>query len=138
MEADIFFWWSIISTLIGLILALVSIWQYWSSRSQKEKMKAQVKVWMQDANGISQALNRIVSDNLYKRYSSTNDVCNSVWAVQSSAASLYQSLYEERCVTEEEYKQRQRKLSDYIEGEQYKKLQEKSSEQVEEHKQLAR
>lgn len=115
------FWWSIVSTLVGVILLIISVWQYWKSRSMEVKLKAQVKVWMQDANGISTALNRIVGDNLQNRYQTTNDVCNAIWAVQSSAFALYLSLYEERCVTEEEYKARQKKISEHIEAQQFAK-----------------
>lgn len=122
---QLFFWWSILSTLLSVIFIIVSIWQYFKSKTQEDKNKAQVKVWMQDANGISQALNRIVNDNLYRRYTSTNDVCNAVWAIQSNAAALYQSLYEERCVTEDEYKARQKKLADIVDKEQLEKLQTK-------------
>lgn len=110
-----FFWWSVVSTIIGIALLIFSVWQYLSGRSKEERLKAQVKVWMQDANGISTSLNRVVIDNLQKRFSTTNDVCNAVWAIQSSASALYQSLYEERCVTEEEYKERQKKIAARIE-----------------------
>lgn len=115
---DIVFWWSVISTIVGVLLLVISIWLFWKSKYQEEKTKAQVKVWMQDANGISIALQRIIIDNLGKRFSSTNDVCNAVWAVQASAFSLYQSLYEERCVTEKEYKERQKKLMEKVESSQ--------------------
>jgi hypothetical protein len=112
-------WWSLLSTVIGVILAGVSIWQYIENRDQKEKVMAQVKVWMEGANGVSQALQRIVRDNIDKRYSSTDDVCNAIWAVQSAAFALYQSLYEERCVTEEEYRARQKKLWEKLEAQQF-------------------
>ncbi len=69
---------------------------------------------MQDANGIQTALARIVRDNLDKRYSSTNDMANATWAVHSSAFALYQSLYEERCVTEEEFKEQQKELKEEL------------------------
>lgn len=118
MNYNIFFWWSIFSTSIGVILLYASLWQYWKARNQEVKIKSQVKIWMQDASGISLALNRIIIDNLQKRFSSTNDVCNAVWAVHASAFALYQSLYEERCVTEEEYKDRQKKLLEKLEGQQ--------------------
>ncbi|OGD68371.1 hypothetical protein A3I18_01655 [Candidatus Campbellbacteria bacterium RIFCSPLOWO2_02_FULL_35_11] len=119
---NFFLWWSVVSTLIGVILLCFSIWQYKDGKNQSDKIRAQVKVWMQEANGLSEALRRIVSDNLEKRYSTTDDVCNAVWALQISAFSLYQSLYEERCVTEEEYKARQKKIADMIDAEQTKQV----------------
>ncbi|MDD5032855.1 MAG: hypothetical protein PHC85_01945 [Candidatus Pacebacteria bacterium] len=116
------FWWSIVSTFIGVILLCFSIWQYKDGKNQSGKIRAQVKVWMEQANGLSLALQRIVADNLSKRYSTTNDVCNAVWALQISAFSLYQSLYEERCVTEEEYKARQKKIADMVEAKQSEQI----------------
>lgn len=118
-QVDFFLWWSIISTILGLGFVGVSIWQHWTSRSQIEKNKAQVKVWMQDANGIRQALQRIVRDNLDGRFSSTNDMGNAVWSIEANAGALYQSLYEERCVTEEQYKTRQKILADLLDKKQF-------------------
>ncbi len=123
---DFFFWWSVISTVIGILLLIVSIWQYFKAKAQENKVQAQVKVWMQDANGIGGALNRIVVDNASGRYSSANDVCNAVLAVHSCANALYQSLYEERCVTEEEYRARQKRLADAIDKQQMQQLESKS------------
>lgn len=77
---------------------------------------------MQDANGISQALTRIVQDNLSQRYSTTNDVCNAVWAIQGIAAALYQSLYEERCVTEKEYIEQQKRIAALINNQQIEQI----------------
>ena len=103
---------------MGLILGFVSMFQYLKAKNSEEKQNAQVKIWMQDANGISTALNRIVVDNHGNRYSNRTDIACSVWAVQSSAFTLYQSLYEERCVTEKEYKERQKKLADKLDEQQ--------------------
>ncbi len=115
---DFFFWWSVVSTLIGMIILCFSIWQSVKAQSEKDRKKDQVKIWMQDANGVSMALKRIINDNLEKRYSSANDIANAVFAVQASAFALYQSLYEERCVTEEEYKQLQEEFKQDIKKQQ--------------------
>ena len=115
---DFITWWSIVSTVIGVILLCVTIWQFLVSRNKGITQKAQVKIWMQEANGLSIALGRIIGDNLSGRYNSTNDVCNAIWAVQASAFALYQSLYEERCISEKEYKERQKKIAEIIEKEQ--------------------
>lgn len=114
MSTNFFFWWSVVSTIISIILIGFSIWQYLKARYSEERGRAQVKIWMQDANGISQGLVRIVQDNLDNRYTSTNDMANSVWSLQSASFSLYQSLYEERCVTEEEFKQLQKELQEKV------------------------
>jgi len=115
---DFFFWWSVVSTIISIILLAFSIQQYVEGRKQKERSNAQVKIWMQDANGITQALLRIIKDNIDKRYSSADDVCNAIWAVHASCFALYQSLYEERAVTEEEYKEQQKEFFDQIKKQQ--------------------
>ena len=78
MITDIFFWISVVTTLLSVGLLIFSIWQYKDSQKEKEKTKAQVKVWMQDANGISTGLKRIVTDNLTGRFGTTNDVCNAI------------------------------------------------------------
>ena len=127
MEYNLFFWWSVVSTIIGIALLCFSIWQYKENKNQEGKTKAQIKIWMQEANGLSQALQRVVSDNLTGRYSSTNDVCNSIWALQISAFSFYQSLYEERCVTEKEYKERQKKIADVLDNKQIEQLKSKTT-----------
>jgi TPP-dependent pyruvate/acetoin dehydrogenase alpha subunit len=73
---------------------------------------------MQDANGISQGLPRIVKDILDRRCSSTDDMANSIWFLQESVFALHQSLYEERCVTEEEFKQLQQELKEQVKKQQ--------------------
>lgn len=108
---NLFFWWSVISTILTIIFLFDSI-------HQRRKQKAQVKIWMQDATGISQALKRIVVDNNSGFYSTSKDITNAIWAVESCAFSLYQSLYEERVVTEKEYKIRQKKLAERLDKEQ--------------------
>jgi Rps23 Pro-64 3,4-dihydroxylase Tpa1-like proline 4-hydroxylase len=108
--AQIIFWYSIISTVVGLILLVISVGLTVKAWLDAQNKKMQVKIWMQDANGIQQALSRIIRDNLDKRYSSTNDMANAIFAVQASAFALYQSLYEERCLTEAEFKEDQQEL----------------------------
>lgn len=115
MSDSFTFWWSMFSTTIGVILLCVTIWQTKAARNEKKRSSSQVKIWMQDANGISLAMQRIVRDNLDGRYSSTNDLANSIFALQTTAFALYQSLYEERCVTEEEYKEQQKKFQEEFE-----------------------
>ncbi len=93
-----------------MLLLCFSIWQTASARNEEKRKKDQVKIWMQQASGISNGLSRIVQDNLDHRYSSTNDMANAVWSMQANAFSLYQSLYEERCLSEDDYKMEQKEL----------------------------
>src|SRR3989339_1286515 len=115
MPESFTFWWSAISTVIGVALLCVTLWQTKATRDEKKRNTSQVKIWMQDANGISLAMQRVIQDNLGGRYTSTNDMANTIFALQSTAFALYQSLYEERCVTEEEFKDQQRKFKEEFE-----------------------
>lgn len=107
---DFAFWWSVISTVLSVIFLGISIWQVVEGRKQKERSNAQVKIWMQDANGITQGLARIIRDNNEGRFSTTNDVCNAIWALHSCSFALYQSLYEERTITEDEFRKQQKDI----------------------------
>lgn len=95
--------YSVVSTVIGVILLIVSVGLTVKTWLDSKNKKVQVKIWMQDANGISNALQRVVSDNLEGRYSSTKDMGNTIWSIQAMAFALYQSLYEERCLSEKEF-----------------------------------
>jgi hypothetical protein len=117
MTESFLFWWSVISTIIAIATTIGSVWllcisikQATQAESEKNRKKDQVKIWMQHAEGISKGMRRIVNCNLDSRYSSVKDVANSIFALEASAFALRQSLYEERCVTEQEYKQQQKKL----------------------------
>ncbi len=114
MISNFLFWWSVISTIIGIFLLCASIWQFLEARNSAARSKAQVKLWMQDANALQQSLTRIVQDNLDKRYTSTNDMANAIWTIHAPAFALYQSLYEERSITEEEYVAQQKVLQDEL------------------------
>lgn len=106
--------WSAITTVF-------SIWQLLEARKHAERNKAQVKIWMHWAQGIQVALQRIVSDNANGRYSSTNDVTNTVFSLEGIAFSLRQSLFEERLYTEEEYKKEQMEIIDEVKKERVEK-----------------
>ena len=69
---------------------------------------------MQGANGVQDALNRIIQDKWSNLYTGVQDVVNSVHVVHASAFALYQSLYEERTITEEEWRREQSDLRQQI------------------------
>lgn len=104
------FWWSIISTIVGITLLIGDVVLLVLNRKEKDHKKNQVKIWQQDANGISQGLKRIVIDVNQNNYSGVKDVASAVWSLEASAFALQQSLYEERAMTEEEYKKQQKEL----------------------------
>ncbi len=104
------FWWSTISTLLGVIFLMVNIAQlvaYVKEKSlilkEKEIHKSQVKVWQHHAFGIQRALFVVTLG----KYSSVEDIRESVKALQQDAQSLYTSLNEERLFSDEEIKQKQ-------------------------------
>lgn len=107
---DFFFWFSVGSLLVNVLLILVSVWLLAANKKEKERRNSQVKIWMQFSNGITQGLERIINDKWNDFYSSVQDVVNSVHSLHASSFALYQSLYEERTITEEEYRKEQSEL----------------------------
>lgn len=113
-------WWSVVSTLLNVLLFALSACLVVKSWLDSINEKRQVKIWMQYANGLNQALSKVVSDNLAGRYSTTNDMANAIWSLSSLSFGLYQSLYEERCISEKEFIEQQRKLRLEIEKAEFK------------------
>lgn len=114
MEKGFYFWFSIISLAINVILIMFGVGLLVANRKERERRNAQVKIWMQGANGVQEALQRIIQDKWNNLYSSVQDVVNTINAVHSSAFAVYQSLYEERALTEDEWKKEQAELRDRI------------------------
>jgi hypothetical protein len=112
MQKDFYFWASIVSLIINIILILLSVGLAVANRKEKERRNSQVKIWMQDAQGISEGIQRIINNRWQGLYSSVKDVVNSVHVLGAPANSLFQSLYEERTMTEEEYKEEQKRYRD--------------------------
>lgn len=100
---NFFFWWSVISTIIGLGFLCWDIWQLSASRKEKEIHKSQVKIWQHHASGLLHGLLSLVQNE----FSSPKDIQNAAKTLQANAYSLYTSLNEERLFTEEEIKQKQ-------------------------------
>lgn len=109
-----FFWFSVVSVVLNIALLVWGYGQVVSNRKDKEQKNAQVKIWMQSADGVNQALQRIIQDKWQGLYSSIHDVVNAVHVAHASAFALYQSLYEERAISEEDYKKEQKALRDAI------------------------
>lgn len=107
---DFFFWFSVISLIINTLLIFVSVGLFVANRKEKERRKSQVKIWMQSSNGITQGLERIIQDKWNNLYSSVQDMTNTVHTLHASSFALYQSLYEERAITEEEYRKEQSEI----------------------------
>lgn len=110
MDRGFYFWFSIVSLAINALLIMVSVGLLVANRKEKERRNSQVKIWMQGANGVHQALGRIIQDKWNGLYSTVQDVVNAVNAVQPSAFAQYQSLYEERALSEDEWKKEQSEL----------------------------
>lgn len=105
---DIFFWWSVVSTVIALGLLGWDIWQLSSNKKEKERHKSQVKIWQHHANGLFYGLFAIVSG----QFSSVKDIQEATKISQANAHSLYMSLNEERLFTEAEIKEKQLKAEE--------------------------
>lgn len=103
-----------ISLVFNVVLTIVSAGLVVAAWRDTRSKKSQVKIWMEQANGIQQALQRIIADVFAGTYSSTKDIAASVHALQASAFAHYQSLYDERILTEREVKQHQMKLREKI------------------------
>ncbi|OHB03253.1 MAG: hypothetical protein A3B14_00560 [Candidatus Zambryskibacteria bacterium RIFCSPLOWO2_01_FULL_45_21] len=102
-------WWSVISTILGVIFLVANAVQlalYVKEKSlilkEKEIHKSQVKVWQHHANGIQMGL---LVGSLGK-FSAVDDLRELVKAIQQDAQSLHKSLTEERLFTDEEIKER--------------------------------
>jgi len=115
-KIDIFFWWSIVSSLLALAFLGWDIWQLASSQKdkdiqlkEKELHKAQVKIWQHFASGINHNISHIVNAIRSKELQSLSaeDFRNIMQAIQPNIYALYTSLNEERLFSEEEIKQRQ-------------------------------
>lgn len=109
-EGDFFSWWSVVSTLIGIVFLIGNVGQHVALvkekdliQKEKEIHKSQVKVWQHYANGIQSALFLLA----YKGFNSVPDMKTAVEATQQVANSLYTSLNEERLFTDEEIKEKQ-------------------------------
>lgn len=101
---------STVSLIINVILIVISVGLAVDAWKERERRNCQVKIWMEQANGVNQGLQRIIQDKWNNLYSSINDITNAVHSVHASAFSLYQSLYEERVLTEKEYKDHAMKI----------------------------
>ncbi|HYD35754.1 MAG TPA: hypothetical protein VD999_06830 [Vitreimonas sp.] len=105
---------NIILGIWSAIATIISIWQLLDARKHAERNKAQVKIWLYWAQALQISLYRIVQDNLDKRYSSTSDIANAVWSLETIANGLRQSLFDERIYTESEYKKEQKEIMEMV------------------------
>lgn len=107
---DFLFWWSVISTILGIIFLVINVAQlvaYVKEKNlilkEKEIHKSQVKVWQHHANGIEMG---IFVASLGK-FSNVEDLRECIKAIHQNARFLTQSLNEERLFTDEEIKAKQ-------------------------------
>lgn len=98
-----------VPTLIAIISLGFNVWQLAINKGEKDRHNSQVKIWQRHAEGIDYGLKNILSRTADYDFSSVKDVKNSVFAIESSAFSLSRSLYEERTITEEEYREEEKK-----------------------------
>lgn len=113
---DFFTWFSIVSLIINVVLIVYSYGLYIASKKEKESRNAQVKIWMQYANGITHGLQRITANFLENLWTKKEDITGAVHSMEAVSFSLYQSLYEERVISEDEYKEEQKKIRSNNQG----------------------
>lgn len=120
---QLIFWWSVISTILALLFLGWDIWQFSSSRKdkdvfekEKDRHKAQVKIWQHYANGLSNSLLNISGTVPGSGFTSVNDVQQSIKALQTVSFYLYKSLMEERLFTDDEVKADQLKSQAYFDN----------------------
>jgi hypothetical protein len=116
ISGQFIFWWSVVSTLVGIILIGITVWQVVTAHYENKRKKDQVKIWQENANAISQGLKRIVAGVEDGYYTSIRDIEMSVHTLEAAAFGLWQSLYEERVVSEDEYKEEQQELRKRFKG----------------------
>lgn len=109
-SVDFFFWFSIVSTILGVVFVMGNVAQYVALakekdliQKEKEIHKSQVKVWQHHADGIQRGLFSMVVGV----FSSTEDLREGVKSIYQNAQSLFTSLNEERLFTDEEIKAKQ-------------------------------
>ena len=107
----------VVSLLVNALLVAISLGLVVDAWKERQRRNSQVKIWMEQANGVSEALLRIIRDKWNDLYSDKSDITNAVNSVQASAFSLYQSLYDERVLTEKEYKAHAMKIREVIDKE---------------------
>jgi len=105
--------WSVISTILGVILLVWDFYMLGESKKQKEIFnkekeihKSQVKIWQHYANGISNSLLNL-DFSIDKDPQSNKNTQQAIKALNTVSFFLYKSLNEERLFSEEEIKQQQ-------------------------------
>ncbi len=113
-KKDLLFWWSIVSTILSVLLLMWDVYQFGENRRTKDIHTSQVKIWQHFANGINNGMMEI-NDGLDKgKFSSTQDVQIAIKSVLPETYALYKSLNEERLFSEEEIKNQQLETEKYF------------------------
>jgi len=92
MSSEFAIWWSIISTILGVLLLCFSIWQVATAIYAKRRKEEQIKIWKHYANGTQIALSRLIRDSQDRNFSSADDLTNAIYAIQATSYALYLSL----------------------------------------------
>lgn len=106
---------SALSIVINVILIVISVALVVASFKERARRNAQVKIWQQNAQGINAGLRNILTNVNRGFFSDIHAIANVVDSLEPVTFSLYWSLYEERSLTEREYKESQRKMRERYE-----------------------
>lgn len=105
--------WEVISFVGNIALAIWAIYERILSQRDKDYIKASIRVWQQQAQGISAAIRSLsfaAGGTLFKaKFSKVTDVGIALDAIHDVAESMSQSLYETRFFTDEELKENMKK-----------------------------
>lgn len=97
-------WITIISFVISLVFAGITIYQIVSSKKEEENTKAKVKLWQKSAEGLKNGLLGVAMNP--NNFTNKNDIASAVQSLAQVATSFDDSFVEERFYTEKEVKEK--------------------------------
>ncbi len=97
-------WITIISFVVNLVFAGITIYQIVSSKKEEENTKAKVKLWQKSAEGLKNGLLGIAMNP--NNYTNKNDIASAAQSLAQVATTFDDSFIEERFYTESEVKQK--------------------------------
>ncbi len=101
--------WGVISLVLNVGLVVWAVYERILAQRDKDYIKASVRVWQHQAQGIASAISTLASAAgagfAWTKFSKAQDVGIALNSVHAIAESMSQSLYESRFFTDEELKE---------------------------------
>lgn len=104
-------WFNTLSLILNVGLLIWAVYERILSNRDKDYIKASIRVWQHQAQGLSSAIKSLSwasggsTFSMSNKFSKTTDVGIALNAVHEVAESMSQSLYESRFFTDEELKE---------------------------------